>query len=263
MNILSKLTIGQQSIFGLIGAVLLGVLAITLFVSAKTVENSYDHQTASEIAEVLFGYSTEGREITGAIFGDGEETILLFGGIHGNEKGSSQVLELLTDELTEQPEFVGDDVRVIVIPVTNPDGYIDRTDKLNTNGVNLNRNFKTTDWVRFEDGIDAGIEPFSEIESQIIASIIEQYDVDKMIAYHSQGGLSIPEYTQESRDLAAWYANKTGYQYFDEWDYFGTATRWFEEVHKKPAITVELTSHYLSDWAVNRPAILELIGGIE
>lgn len=262
MNYLRQLTIIQRYLLGLSVAVVTGILAATLFVSAKTVDFSVEQNEMDlQQEELLVGYSTEGRAITGRVFGNGSETLLLFGGIHGNEKGSVQILELLTQELSEDPSLVGEQNRVIIIPLLNPDGYIDRTDKLNTNEINLNRNFDTTDWVRFEDGVDAGEQPFSEVESQLLAQIVEDYEVDTMIAYHSQGGISVPEYTQASRDLAEWYAEKTGYLYFDEWDYFGTATRWFEEVYDKPAITVELSSHYLSDWMINREAILELISG--
>ncbi len=80
-----------------------------------------------------------------------------------------------------------------------------------------------------------------------------------MIAFHSQGGIVSPEYTEGSVQLAKWYAQKTGYGYFDEWDYAGTATRWFEETTSNPAITVELTNHVDNDWDINRSALLELI----
>ncbi|NIM47414.1 MAG: hypothetical protein GTN40_04645, partial [Candidatus Aenigmarchaeota archaeon] len=37
---------------------------------------------------VTFGYSAKGRPITGYIFGSGGEGILIFGAIHGNERGT-------------------------------------------------------------------------------------------------------------------------------------------------------------------------------
>ena len=59
--------------------------------------------------------------------------------------------------------------------------------------------------------------------------------------------------------LAKWYAKKTGYTYNDSWDYSGTATKWFEETYQKPAITVEITDRFKSDWTINKSALLELI----
>lgn len=214
------------------------------------------------VVERAFGQTTLGRDITGYEIGAGDECLLFFGGIHGTEKGTVTLMEQLVDEIKAHPDIVPAGKRLVIIPLTNPDGYFDREDKLNANGVNLNRNFATDDWVVQEGDEEtyAGEEPFSEVESRIVREVTNQCDPSMMIAFHSQGALVSPESNESSLALAEWYAAHTGYEYFDEWDYAGTATRWFVETTGKAAITVELTNHVDSDWEMNKPALLEIIG---
>jgi murein tripeptide amidase MpaA len=146
------------------------------------------------VTMVVFGQSETGREITGYEIGSGQECILMFGGIHGSERGTVELMEKLVDEIAAQPELVPSDKKLIVIPLANPDGYFDREDKLNANGVNLNRNFATEDWVIQEGDADtyAGLEPFSEIESRVLRDVANTCDPTMMIAFHSQGALVSP-----------------------------------------------------------------------
>lgn len=224
--------------------------------------NPYNKRALMPPNPTVFGYSVKGSRIEGYIFGEGSEVILMFGAIHGNEKGTYPLLSNLVNELFQNPSLVGANKKLIIIPLLNPDGYYGRTDKLNANGVNLNLNFQTTDWRTFGgEGTYAGPHPFSEPESKIIRDIVLKYDVKKMLSYHSKGSLVNPEIHKPSEDLAKWYANLSGYKYFDDpsWYYFGTATRWFTETIGGPAITIELTNHEDSDWHVNKKPMLELI----
>jgi murein peptide amidase A len=210
----------------------------------------------------VFGYSVKGKKIEGYIFGEGSDVILMFGAIHGNEKGTYALMQTLVGELSLNPSLVGLDKQLIIIPLVNPDGYLERADKLNANGVNLNLNFQTTDWKDFGgEGTYAGPHPFSEPESRLIRDVVLNYKVKKMIAYHSKASVVNPEIHGPSEVLARWYANLSGYRYFDDpsWYYFGTATRWFTETIGGPAITVELNNHKDSDWHINKKPILQII----
>jgi predicted deacylase len=216
--------------------------------------------TPNFIEKKEFGFSTEGKPIEGYVIGHGEDVLFLFGAIHGNEMGTSELLGNLIEEISHNHELVAPSKKLVIIPISNPDGYYDRIDKLNANEVNLNLNFPTDDWAQYgPEGMFAGEEPFTEIESNVLRQVVENYKPDMMLAYHSQGSLVSPEEGDDSIRLGKWYAQKTGYQYFDEWDYAGTATRWFYEIYNKPAITIELSDHQKSDWNINRKAILELI----
>ncbi len=248
-------------------AVLIVTLAIGFFVMvtkrADTVESivlSFEQQFSEN---VIFGYSEQGREIKGYTFGNGEDRLLLIAGLHGNEKGATDLLEKLSEEIRVHPDLVAPEKQIIILPIANPDGYYAREDKLNANGVNLNRNFATTEWSQYQEEIFGGSQPFSEAESRVIEAIVREYQPVIMIAFHSQGALTVPENGHAaSIDLAAWYAEKTGYTYFDAWDYSGTATGWFTETTGNPSLTVELTSHDESDWDINKDALLELVSRV-
>lgn len=236
-----------------------GVIPVTP-VPAFNEENTIIPTSAPQlITKKVFGTSTKGKDIYGYEIGSGGKTLLLFGAIHGDEKNTADLLHKFVEEIRANPENISDSKKLVVIPIVNPDGYYERSDNLNINGVNLNRNFATKEWKPYEqDGISAGSQPFSEIESVIIAQVVEQYQPEVMIAFHSQGALVSPEEDDTSIALAKWYGSKTGYSYYDEWSYVGTATLWFLETVQKPAITVELSDHIQNDWEINKNALLTL-----
>jgi len=219
-----------------------------------------DESTKPFIKQRTFGHSENGRAIDGYEIGSGEDCLLFFGGIHGNEKGTVELLQEFTDAVVAKPDLVPADKRLFIIPLLNPDGYYEDVYRDNANGVNLNRNFLTAQWIQYPDAETfAGSQPFSESESRALKAIVEECKPSVMIAFHSQGGVVSPEAGEESLALAEWYIAKTGYTYFNDWDYPGTATGWFAEVAGKPAITVEITNHEESDWKINRTALLELL----
>lgn len=247
------------------------VLSKQSFASKNSITNSLTSKEttittteATKIEEKIFGYSEEGRAIEGYEIGNGEDVLFFFGSIHGNEMGTVDLLETLIEKIKTEPSIVDSSKKLIIIPCVNPDGYYDRIDKLNANEVNLNLNFATSDWQQYgpDNGDYAGDEPFSEKESQVIKEIVETYNPDLMISYHSSGFIVTPEYNHKpSSDLALWYAEMTGYTYYDDesWDYPGTATKWFMETTDNPAITIELTDNENSDWNINKDALTELI----
>ncbi len=213
-----------------------------------------------KIEEKVFGQSVLGRDIEGYVIGSGSDTLLLFAAMHGDETGTADLLNQLVEEVKKDNSLVAKSKKLVVIPVSNPDGYEARKNKLNANGVNLNLNFATSDWqTRGPEGTFAGEQPFSEPESRVIRDIVEQYKPSLMISYHSQGAVVSPEFTEASIKLAKWYAEKSGYQYYNYWDYPGVATKWFEEATGNPAITVEISTEKTSDWEANKPALLELM----
>lgn len=242
--------------------VIFSTLAVLHFVTPSALE--YSISGAITVHQNTVGTSTSGRPIESYSFGNGDQCLLLMGAIHGNEKGTKELLDLLVKKLSTHPQLVHPHNTVIIIPLANPDGYYDRTDKLNARGVNLNRNFATEDWIRQEDRRDpetyAGEAPFSEQESRVFREVAQNCQNGILIAFHSQGALVSPEASEESLALGQWYAEQTGYSYYTEWEYAGTATRWFVESFGLPAITVELTSHKKHDWQINKNALLALIG---
>lgn len=212
------------------------------------------------IEKKVFGYSEKGKEVGGYVFGSGGNAILMIGSIHGNEMGTTDLLNKLIEEIKLTPILVPESKKIIIIPIVNPDGYYDRTDNLNANKVNLNLNFDTTSWAKYgPEGNFAGNGPFSEKESQVIRDVVGQYKPSVMLSFHSSGALISPEAGEASENLAKWFSQKTGYDYFDGWDYPGTATRWFVETANNPAITIEISKDLQSDWERNNKALLDFI----
>jgi hypothetical protein len=80
-------------------------------------------------------------------------------------------------------------VHFVVIPSINPWGF-NNHDRLNSNGVNINRNFPIN-WEYNEEPYDAsGPEPLSEIEAQVIDQLLtENQDIMFAIDHHSYTAL--------------------------------------------------------------------------
>ena len=221
-----------------------------------------DYKSDVKIQEKIFGYSEKGRPVSGYEIGKGSDVVLLFAAIHGDEIGTADLLKKLAEKIKIFPGLAAKTKKIIIIPILNPDGYYDRTDKLNANEVNLNINFSTAGWREYGlEGTFAGQEPFSEKESQIIRQIVLEYKPMAMISYHSRGAAVSPEAGEASAALAGWYGKETGYGYYSDenWDYPGTATKWFVETTGKPALTVEISKQLQDDWEVNRGALIKII----
>jgi len=107
------------------------------------VENAPKGMNASLIR---IGKSVLGRDINATVFGNGSRYIVIDAAIHGNEKNPTPALLRLLEVIQENFEMGGywkerlKEVRVIVIPILNPDGYVKNT-RENANGQDLNRQF--------------------------------------------------------------------------------------------------------------------------
>lgn len=133
---------------------------------------------------------------------DGEPSgrVLLVGGIHGDEYSAVTAvftwLELLEGEQ-------GGDFHWRVVPLLNPDGLLmppNESQRMNANGVDLNRNFPTPDWeveavdywvnrTRRSKRRYPGTAPLSEPESRWLAGQIEEYQPDAVISVHAPHGI--------------------------------------------------------------------------
>jgi len=109
--------------------------------------------------------------------------VLIIGVFHGDEpQGKFLIEEYLK---TKGPNGL------LFIPCINPDGMQLKT-RTNANGVDLNRNFPTKNWG--EDTSQAGDNPAdyfggksagSEIETQFVTDVIEQYKPELIITLHA------------------------------------------------------------------------------
>jgi protein MpaA len=120
------------------------------------------------------GRSVEGRAI--ACERNGTPSLLVFGGIHGDEPGSV--------ELCMRWVHHGCPDGAAVINCANPDGLVAKR-KNNTRDVDLNRNFPSSNWsAEHREGYFPGAQPASEPETQALVQIIDELQPKVIVAVH-------------------------------------------------------------------------------
>jgi protein MpaA len=113
-----------------------------------------------------------------------ERPLLFIGGVHGDEPEGVELAQKLLSWLRKnnKSEFHP----WILIPCLNPDGYLNQ-DRVNGSGVDLNRNFPSSDWsplikaLRYNPGPGPGSEP----EVQALCALIEATKPQVIIHFHS------------------------------------------------------------------------------
>lgn len=144
--------------------------------------------------------------------------ILCDGSIHGFEKNSTYgiycFLYDLVNNYSENPvlQAIRNNVTIKVIPVVNPWGF-DRNEYGNANGVNLNRNFDTSDWTADEG---TGSTPFDQPESAIVRDWILASEPDLMAYFntHTNGMWSATSFTEANAVMPKFYASN-GDKYYN------------------------------------------------
>jgi len=132
--------------------------------------------------------------------GTAQGRVLLVGGIHGDEYSSVTIVFKWLKHLAAQQNG-GFHWRVV--PVLNPDGLLmppKKSQRMNANGVDLNRNFPTPNWE--EEATDywvnrtrrskrrfPGTAPLSEPESRWLSSQIDEFKPDAVISVHAPHGI--------------------------------------------------------------------------
>lgn len=124
--------------------------------------------------------------------------VLLIGGIHGDELTASAIVFKWMQRL-EKPEAAGFHWKVA--PIVNPDGLLAaKPQRVNANGVDLNRNFPTPGWhrdaprywakaTRSDPRRFPGRDPLSEPESRWVNDEIERFQPHLIISVHAPFGV--------------------------------------------------------------------------
>ena len=213
------------------------------------------------------GYSKEGRSILAYTFGSGSQTILYTGSIHGNELSAKYLMNAWVDELEANARSIPSDKTIVVVPTLNPDGVAaDRRN--NSDNVDLNRNFPTSDWQtdifspanQPEPG-GGGATPLSEPESQAIAAFTIQLRPRLTMSFHSSAGYSIGNQAGDSAALAAIYTQLSGYADMTgngnafSYPITGTYDDWMREAYGLTSVLVELSSSTNSEFSRNVDAL--------
>lgn len=217
------------------------------------------------------GYSARGRAIQAYHFGNGGEAILFVGGIHGNEQSSSLILQDLVKDLDTKARAIPAQRQVVIVPTLNPDGYAANS-RNNTNNVNLNRNFATSDWTQDLDDTNGAVKggggsgPMSEPETKAIASLSQQLRPRFVLSYHAVGSVVIGNTAADAGTRAAQYAAAVGYRNgtgkdAEIFDYAitGTYDDWLAQRLGVPSMIVELGSYGYRDYGHHKQAMWSVI----
>ena len=138
--------------------------------------------------------------------------VLVFAGIHGEEPETTYALSRALRQLGEPLQHAA------VVLAANPDGLV-RGTRCNARGVDLNRNFPSTNWQpnpvtcrsTIEDASDVVLSPGqnagSEPETQALLALIADLTPDAVVALHAP--LACIDDANTSA-LGAWLAERSG-----------------------------------------------------
>ncbi|MGB4762781.1 MAG: M14 family zinc carboxypeptidase [Candidatus Saccharimonas sp.] len=217
----------------------------------------------------VYGYSVQGRPLVAYYFGSAGPTTLYVGAIHGNESSSSGIMKAWIDHLEVNPGLYGGK-RIVVVPTINPDGLA-RGTRTNAQGVNLNRNFPTSNWVSDINDTDGqhtgggGAAPLSEPEARALASLTTSLRPRLLLSFHAIGSLVVGDPGGYSAAYASRYAAAVGYRdatgqggTFD-YDITGAYEDWSYANQGIPSIVVELGSYSYYNFTHHRSALEQML----
>ncbi len=199
--------------------------------------------------------SVEGRPIEVLSFGEGERTILLMAGVHGDEKSGVEMVASVVERL-RKCDGLRD--RIVVMPLVNPDGFEADT-RRNARNIDINRNFPTLDFVGTEDA-PGGVEPASEPETLAVLDVVKLFDPWLIITLHAalacvnyNSELAVPVAERMSACCGLEVKGDIGYPCPGS---MGTYYGWEREL---PVITLELP-HDGEDMSAIERAVWEELG---
>jgi len=196
------------------------------------------------VRSLVAGWSVEGRPIDCLVLGDGDEVVLIMASIHGNEPAGTPLVSRLVDHLMEQPATV-DGLRVVVIPVANPDGFaLGR--RQNVNGVDLNRNFPASNYHASDSH---GAEALSEPESLALRGLLDTFKPRRIVSLHQPINYGDPciDYDGPAAGLAHAMAERCDLPVMKLGGRGGSLGSYAGQTLNIPIITVELPRE-ATDW---------------
>ncbi len=159
-------------------------------------------------------------------------SVLVLGCMHGDEPQGEY---LISEYLKYRP-----DTKLTFIPCVNPDGVAAKT-RVNSNGVDINRNFPTKNWMLTEKNeFFGGDSPASEFETKFLIEVIEKYKPEIILTLHAP--YKVVNYDGDASNIAEEISKIIGYPVEASIGYptpgsFGT---WAGIEKKIPTITLEL-----------------------
>ncbi len=219
-------------------------------------KKAYESISRSSLDWKIYAKSGLGRNIYLLELGQSARTTLVLGAFHGDEQTGSHLVIRLAEDLAAKQDQIRQ--RVILVPAVNPDGLFERS-RLNSERVDLNRNFPTDDWspAYQKQKNYPGPEPASEIETRVIIDLLNEYRPDKIITIHQD--LHVVNYDGPASDLAKIIAQMNGYPVSGDIGYPtpGSFGNYAGNERDIPVITLELPDIGPDKaWEQNREALI-------
>ena len=166
------------------------------------------------------------------LYGNINSSILIIGCFHGDEPQGKYLIEKYLK--------LNPDTELMFIPCLNEFGFIKNV-RTNSNGVDLNRNFPTKNWVLSEkDSFYGGEFPASEYETKFLIDVIEKHNPQIVLTLHAP--YKVVNYDGDTKELAEKISKIIGYPVEESIGYptpgsFGT---WAGIEKRIKTITLEL-----------------------
>ena len=159
-------------------------------------------------------------------------SVLVIGCMHGDEPQGEYLIKKYLE--------LKKNTKLMFIPSINPDGVALKT-RVNSNGVDINRNFPTKNWeFTKKDNFWGGSKPASEIETQFVIETVEKFKPSLILTLHAP--YKVVNYDGDAKEIAEKISAIIDYPVEDSIGYptpgsFGT---WAGIEKKIPTITLEL-----------------------
>ncbi len=222
-------------------------------------KQAYAQIKTSPVPWKIFGLSEEKRPVYYWQLGDTTTVTLIFGAFHGDEQTGFHLVLQLADTLLAHPESISKGV--VLVPVANPDGLLTGT-RVNSRGVDINRNFPTDNWtpVYSKDKNYPGPEAASEHETILIMQMLERFKPRQIITIHD--ALHMNNFNGPARGLAELLQSYNGYPVTEDVGYPtpGSFGNYAGEERRIPVVTLELPAIGPEEaWEENGQALIAAI----
>jgi protein MpaA len=161
-----------------------------------------------KFTELTPGKSVKG-EIISAYISDkkADKYFYILGAVHGDEVEGAHLASELFKWLSETSEV---DMPIIIVPVVNVDGFKEKN-RVNANGVDLNRNLPSNQWTAEarEPKYFPGTAPLSEPENKFLVNLFEKYPPRFIISFHSW--YPVINYNGACKEVAEFLASFNSY----------------------------------------------------
>ncbi len=209
--------------------------------------------------------TANGHPLIYQVFGEGKETSMVLSAVHPDEMTPVPMGFRFAKYLAANPGVLDKEKRIIVAPLINPDGFLrNLPSRTNSNGVDTNRNFFTTDWYDLSRELWSskkkrdpryfpGYFPNTEIETFFQMQLIDFYRPDKILSIHAPLGFldydgpgdqkfrTLSESERQAKQLPHAISEKSkNYRVVDYSFYPGSLGNYAGNERSIPTVTLEL-----------------------